>query len=396
MHYLLTVFLTALLFTAGCATTAIHQHTDNIDAQVVLRAQQQLKTTFNNSFDISKFQASVLPGMYEIVINGQVIYYHHEANLLFLGQIFKQGLNLTSESLKQLAQSVDSSKGILVGTAGADAKLVAILDPDCPHSQNYYRLMQQLSTTIDIEQKILFDISVHPQAKPKLAHILCSDNPAIAYHNIMGGTIDAKDYQTCADYHQLYQAQLDEINKLSIAGTPTVILPNYSTISGFNQQQLLSYLKQYRPNITTAPADIDTSVAVSFGDQKGISITSVVDPDCPHCHKLHEYLQEKSVTVPIRQHILLDGRDHKKIAHIFCAPDQAAAYHQIMNGTIPPDKYHSCSKASQIHAQHLKEIKKLNVQGTPTVLINDQIIHGFDIERIETLLTHKPQGENQP
>ena len=143
--------------------------------------------------------------------------------------------------------------------------------------------MQQLSATIDIEQKILFDISVHPQAKPKLAHILCSDNSATAYHNIMGGTIDSKDYQTCADYHQLYQAQLDEINKLSIAGTPTVILPNYSTISGFNQQQLLSYLKQYRPNITTAPADIDTSVAVSFGDETGISITSVVDPDYPHC-----------------------------------------------------------------------------------------------------------------
>lgn len=143
-----------------------------------------------------------------------------------------------------------------------------------------------------------------------------------------------------------------------------------------SQAQIIDKLK-------TLP--LTKAVKVGNGAKKVIEFT---DPDCPYCRKASETLKNRT---DITRYVFLTPLAHpnaiNKVHYILAAQDQEKAYHEMMEGKPLPDAAVEYSKEIKDQAQEFLDLaKSLAIDGTPTFFINDQMVVGADMERIESLL----------
>ena len=127
------------------------------------------------------------------------------------------------------------------------------------------------------------------------------------------------------------------------------------------------------------------AVKVGSGAKKVIEFT---DPDCPYCRKASEALKKRT---DITRYVFLTPLAHpnavNKVHYILAAKDQEKAYHEMMEGKPVPASAGSYSKEIKAQAaEYMTFARSLGIEGTPTFFINEQMVVGADMERIDTLL----------
>ena len=143
-----------------------------------------------------------------------------------------------------------------------------------------------------------------------------------------------------------------------------------------NQAQAMSKLKDL---------PLEKAVKVGSGAKKVIEFT---DPDCPYCRKASEALNKRT---DVTRYVFLTPLAHpnaiNKVYYILAAKDQEKAYHQMMEGKPVPAPAGEYSKEIKDQAaEQMAFARSLGIDGTPTFFINNQMVVGADMERIESLL----------
>ncbi|HEY3277096.1 MAG TPA: DsbC family protein [Syntrophorhabdaceae bacterium] len=129
--------------------------------------------------------------------------------------------------------------------------------------------------------------------------------------------------------------------------------------------------------------------AVKIGEGKG-KVIEFTDPDCPYCRKASEFFnKQKDVTryvffMPLPNHPDAEN----KVRYVFCATDKAAAYEEAMTGKLDGKKYEVCKtpEVDGLLALHKEWAVKLGINSTPFFIVNDQVVSGADIPKLEQAL----------
>ncbi|MBT2246639.1 DsbC family protein [Sphingobium sp. BHU LFT2] len=147
--------------------------------------------------------------------------------------------------------------------------------------------------------------------------------------------------------------------------------------------------------------DLDQSQALLIGPQGAPLVIEFTDPDCPYCRALDRFWAAKAAEGrPVRRQIYFVSGIHPEAAskaeHILCAKDREAAFRATYAGE-PPKPLNRCADgAAQVQA-HAQAVKSMGISGTPTLILDGQVISGFSQAEIEAWLARqRPPAQPPP
>lgn len=198
-----------------------------------------LKKTIEATYPKVKIQnISKTPyaGLYEVFLDGQIIYTDDSFNFLIVeGRLVdpKNRRDLTAERMDELTRvdfaSLPLDKAIKVVKGNGSRKLVIFSDPDCPYCKKLEQKDLVSITDVTIYTFLYPLESLHPDAANKSRTIWCATDRSKAWQEwILNGQLP-KGTVSC-------DTPIDEVaelgSKLGITSTPTLIFTNGKRLLG--------------------------------------------------------------------------------------------------------------------------------------------------------------------
>jgi thiol:disulfide interchange protein DsbC len=147
-------------------------------------------------------------------------------------------------------------------------------------------------------------------------------------------------------------------------------------------------------------ANLNLSAALVIGTG-AIEIIEFTDTDCTFCQRFNRWITAKNeaykdkhnqdlvtrkiVLTPIDQ---LHPNAHKEAIHILCqSPENyETALTQTLESKLSFAEMDSCQKGKALLKKHRKIAQALGVSATPILVINGQIIQGFNQQKLEAVI----------
>lgn len=138
----------------------------------------------------------------------------------------------------------------------------------------------------------------------------------------------------------------------------------------------------------TSGLDLSKALVIGHGPKTVIEFT---DPDCPFCRKAAAYFATRTdVTLyiffmPLSKH----PAAKRKARYILSQSDPATAYGEVMAGyldNVDIRTLHTTPRGVTRQEQQYRIAKKAGIEATPTFMLFDRIVEGFDLRKIEELL----------
>ncbi|HOW57623.1 MAG TPA: DsbC family protein [Smithellaceae bacterium] len=157
---------------------------------------------FKKSFpkkNVESFSETPIKGIYEVYTGNELFYYAPEADLLILGNIVtKDNKSLTRESyFKKMAVKMANlplEKAVKKGSG--KTVIVEFIDPNC----HYCKLSYNYLAKRDDVTLYIFFYPLSLESENKIRHILCADNPAAMFDEVMQGKFnDPAKLKICND-----------------------------------------------------------------------------------------------------------------------------------------------------------------------------------------------------
>ncbi len=154
---------------------------------------------------------------------------------------------------------------------------------------------------------------------------------------------------------------------------------------------------------------LDISDALILGNG-ALEIIEFTDTDCPFCQRFNSWIMTKNKTyqekygkdlftrkvvlTPIDQ---LHPNAHKEVVHILCqSPENfETALKQTLEAKISFADMDTCQKGKDLLIKHREIAKEFGVSATPTLVINGQIIQGFNQQKLETIIKQQPNKKGE-
>lgn len=183
---------------------------------------------------VERVGPSIVPGLYEVVTPGEIVYSDATGERLILGQIMdaKTRANLTEQRWNELNKvdfdSLPLPQAIKIVKGQGRRKLAIFEDPFCPYCQELERSLQDLDdVTVYV---FLYPLEgLHPGATDAARDIWCASDRAAAWSNWMLNR-KAPDDGPCKESPIEQLVALGD--KLRINSTPTLFFPDGSRIPG--------------------------------------------------------------------------------------------------------------------------------------------------------------------
>lgn len=144
---------------------------------------------------------------------------------------------------------------------------------------------------------------------------------------------------------------------------------------------------------------VDPAQALVIGPADAPSVIEFTDPDCPYCRALDKFWAAKAVEgKPVRRLIYFVSGIHPqagaKAEHILCSADRQAAFRTIYAGAAP-DRLEKCEAGAAKVKADADLVKKLGIGGTPTLIVEGNLISGFQQAELEAFLNGKSGKKTQ-
>ncbi|MES2366306.1 MAG: DsbC family protein [Pseudomonadota bacterium] len=218
------ILLSTVLLTSVLACTA------NAD-------EATIKKTLLEKFPgaaIASIAKTSYSGLYEVLIDGQIVYVDDNAKYLFVGSVvdIKTRQNLTNERLEKLnAVKFDSlpfADAIKTVKGDGTRKLAIFSDPDCPYCR---KLEQELTkvNNVTIYTFLYPIVSLHPEANANAKAIWCAPDRNKAWDDAMLRGVMPKNNGSCKNP---VESNIALGNKYRVTGTPTIIFENGQRVPG--------------------------------------------------------------------------------------------------------------------------------------------------------------------
>ena len=203
---------------------------------------------------LKAFRASALPGYYEGIIGGQVVYASADGRYVIRGQVDDTARNESLSEASMAGRRLEVLAGI-----GADRRIryappsplyriSVFTDVDCPYCKRLHAQVAEYNKLGIAIDYLFFPLSAHPGADRKSVDVWCASNRNAAYDAVMTG--HPLDRRSCDNPVAETTAAGNEIG---VAATPTAIGPNGRVIPSavlMSPDRLLAELK----NASVIPA----------------------------------------------------------------------------------------------------------------------------------------------
>ena len=194
--------------------------------------------------EISSVSKTPYAGMYEVLIDGDIIYVTADGKYLFIGNVVDVATkhNLTSARMAKLQEvkwdSLPFPQAIKIVKGDGSRKLAVFSDPDCPYCRRFESELTKVDN-VTIYTFLTPIQSLHPAAVNVAKQIWCEKDRVSAWRDYMLKGEKPKAAATCDN-------PVDENvafgNRIKVSGTPTLIFENGQRIPGMVQAEKLETL----------------------------------------------------------------------------------------------------------------------------------------------------------
>ncbi len=165
-----------------------------------------------------------IPGLYEIVAGGRIVYYAPGPDYVIIGEILtKEKKNLTQARNTEIQgkkfKDLPLEKALKIGSGSHT--VIEVTDPDCPFCR---KASDYFAKRNDVTQYVfLYPLSIHPKAEAKIRYIFCAKDRTKAYEEAMTGKLDDMKFASCDDAAaaELVKTHKELGDKIGIAGLGT-------------------------------------------------------------------------------------------------------------------------------------------------------------------------------
>ena len=202
---------------------------------------------------IDRIVKSDLPGFYEVVVGGQIVYISSDGKYLLQGNLYdvpaKKSLTeariagIRSDALRNLPHD----KMMTFAPEHPKHTITVFTDVDCPYCRQFHKQIAAYNAVGIGVNYVLFPLDIHPGADKKAAAVWCAADRKAAYTAAMSGQ-DPGTATTCAN-------PVAETKALSLSigidATPTVLAEDGTHVSSgviMNPQQLEAELDRLAAN----------------------------------------------------------------------------------------------------------------------------------------------------
>jgi thiol:disulfide interchange protein DsbC len=183
---------------------------------------------------ISSVQKTAYSGLYEVYLDGQLIYMDAKGQYVFSGDIIdlKSRTNLTQARLNKLQavkwDTLPLNNAMKTVKGKGERKLVVFSDVDCPYCRKFEAELAKVDNIT--VYTFLYPIEgLHPKAVQTSKQIWCAPDRNKAWDEyITRGTVPANDGK-CANP---VDATIALGSKLKVSGTPTLVFANGVRVPG--------------------------------------------------------------------------------------------------------------------------------------------------------------------
>jgi len=213
----------------------------------VQAGEKEVRQALQKNFagmEVTSISKTPYGGLYEVVVDGQVVYSTSDGKYLVLGNVIEldSKRNLTAArnaklmevkwSALPLANAIKEVKG------NGSRKLAIFSDADCPYCRKLEPELEKL-TNVTIYTFLYPIEGLHPEAVPTSKKIWCEKDRLKAWKAYMLKGEEPKSKGDCANP---VDATIELGAKLRVSGTPTIILENGQRIPGYMPADKLDQL----------------------------------------------------------------------------------------------------------------------------------------------------------
>ena len=218
------------LVSLALAATLMFAATAQANESVIRKA---LMAQFPNA-NIASVQKTPYSGLFEVYLDGQLIYVDAKAQYVFAGDVIdlKSRANLTQERLNRLQaikwDSLPLKDALKTVKGKGERKLVVFSDVDCPYCRKFEAELAKVDNIT--VYTFLYPIEgLHPKAVQTSKQIWCAPDRNKAWDEyITRGTVPGNDGK-CANP---VDATIALGSKLKVGGTPTLFFANGQRVPG--------------------------------------------------------------------------------------------------------------------------------------------------------------------
>ena len=230
-----------------CTLTAAMVVSSCLAAEDEAAVREMLLKTYPH-ISVGEIHATDIPGLYELEMGPNVVYFYPDKNLMVFGEIWtKEGKSVTAARREQLAakrvKEIPLDKGIRIGNG--KTTIIEFTDPDCSYCRKASEYLKGRNDTT--RYVYFFPMPAHKDAENKARFILCSSDKAKAYEEVMSGKYDDRRVDTCKDdgVSALMKKHKELASKAGVNGTPTFWI-NGHVVVGANIPAIESILKNHK------------------------------------------------------------------------------------------------------------------------------------------------------
>jgi thiol:disulfide interchange protein DsbC len=217
--------LTGLLIVAGMLSLGAHADETKI--------RQKLQAKFPN-MAIDSIIKAPFAGLYEVVLDGEIVYTDEKAEYFFGGNIYDirtlPPRNLTQDSASRLTvKTLQSSTGSAIKrvTGNGSRTIYTFEDPNCGYCKQLYR---ELAKVNDITHYVFLIPILGQDSYDKSRAVWCARDRAKAWDDIMQARVVPAPANTCSTP---IDQNLQLMRRFGIRGTPAIYLADGQQIGGY-------------------------------------------------------------------------------------------------------------------------------------------------------------------
>jgi thiol:disulfide interchange protein DsbC len=181
---------------------------------------------------IDEVVKSDLPGFYEVVVSGQVVYVSADGKYLLQGNLYNvaQKKDLTAARVavmrEQAVQRLPDAKKMVFTPEHPKHTVTVFTDVDCPYCRQFHKQITEYNRQGIAVKYVLFPLDIHPGADKKAVAVWCSPDRNSAYTAAMNGQDPGTG--TCPN-NPVAETKALAIS-IGINATPTVLAEDGSSV----------------------------------------------------------------------------------------------------------------------------------------------------------------------
>jgi thiol:disulfide interchange protein DsbC len=198
-------------------------------------AEKSVRDAMHSLLPMTKIDEVVksdLPGFYEVVVSGQVVYVSADGKYLLQGNLYDVPLkkDLTAARVavmrEHAVQNLPATKKLVFAPDHPKHTVTVFTDVDCPYCRQFHKQIAEYNRQGIAVNYVLFPLDIHPGADKKAVAVWCAADRNSAYTAAMNGQDPGTG--TCSNNPVAETKALAQA--IGINATPTILAEDGSQV----------------------------------------------------------------------------------------------------------------------------------------------------------------------